>query len=199
MHFSRKIGINLICFLSTVLVSCTTLTPPQPAVQLPWKERETKVGDIENWQINGKVAIQTNKNSGSASVDWSQHQDHYVISLMGPLGANALKLIGNPGSVTMQTANGKSQTASTGEQLLAQQGYHLPVSSIRYWVRGLPVPNIPATKQFDASKRLSLMVQQGTRIQYLSYTNVGKIDLPDKIFITSPSLQVKLIIYKWKL
>ena len=46
----------------------------------------------------------------------------------------------------LQTSDGKRYNAASPEQLLAEQwGFHLPVSNMKYWVRGLPVPGIPAT------------------------------------------------------
>lgn len=186
------------------LTSCAHLTkqPAGPsAVTTPqtWKEREVALNRIQNWQINGKIGVQTAQDSGSATVTWQQSQSQYTIALYGPLGTHGMKLWGQPGSVTLETSEGKRISDNSPEQLLAKQwGFNLPVSNLRYWVRGLPVPNVPYDSQFDTRNRLSQLTQQGWNVQYLSYTNAGPADLPDRISIISPSLKTKIIIYTWK-
>lgn len=176
-----------------VSTTATTATPPA--------SRETRVASlnqIKSWNLNGKIAVQSRNDSGSATVDWMQRSRQYFISLQGPLGSHAMKLSGGPGQVTLQTSDGKSYRSSSAEQLLAKQwGFHLPVSSMNYWIRGLAVPGIPANTRYDRTGRLGTLIQQGYRIDYLSYTNTGRGELPDRLAIYSPSLRVKLIVYHW--
>jgi len=181
------------------LTGCTTMPlPSTPPTQMPWKNREEALNRIQSWQLNGKIGVQTAQDGGSATIDWTQNQQQYTISLSGPLGTNAVRLTGRPGYVTLISANGKQASASTPEQLLAQQlGWNVPVSSLHYWIRGLPVPGVPANTQFDAYHRISDMTQQGSHIQFLSYINTNGIELPQKIFITAPNLRTKIIIYNW--
>ena len=185
----------------TVLTGCTTITPPSaPAPTLSWNQRKTQLNRLQNWQINGKIAVTTAQDSGSASLDWSQRAQHYTISLYGPFGSNGITLKGNPGRVTMQTSNGQKATAATAEQLLAQQwGWKLPVSHLKYWVRGLPVPNLPENSRFDSAHRLLTLNQQGFTIQYSDYMTAGNLELPRRLTITSSLLKSKLVIYKWNI
>jgi outer membrane lipoprotein LolB len=196
---NRIILIGFVYFFLTALITgCSTVAPPAPAEQIPWKKREIALNEIQNWTINGKIALIAANNSGSATVDWTQHNKSYTISLMGPLGANGIKLTGEPGHVVMHTADGKTFTASNPEQLLAEKwGWHLPVSNINYWVRGMTVPGIPAKTHFDNYGRLTDLSQQGFEVQYLSYTKSGGRDLPSRISINSPGLKVKMIVYSW--
>ncbi len=194
---NRIIWISLLTFLVT---SCTTMSPQQPPMNISWQNRMTTLQQLQSWQIYGKIAVQTTEESGSATVDWQQNQQVYLITLSGPLGATGLKLQGQPGSVTLETANGKIFHAASPEQLLAEQwGFNLPVSYLKFWVRGLPVPSLPHQSQFDAYHRLTDLTQQGWHIQYLSYTNLGQIDLPERISVTSSLLKAKMIIYNWKI
>ncbi len=200
----RLLGLLL---LTLFITSCAHLTPPATTTLTPtkqttssWESRKQILSRIEHWQVNGKIGVQTARDAGSATVDWVQRNNQYSISLLGPLGANALQLNGGPDGVTLTNAKGKQIHAAEPEQLLAQQwGFHVPVSHLKYWVRGLPVANLPAQTHFDTVNRLTDLAQQGWRVQFLSYMNVDGIDLPSKIAITSPSLRVKMIIYHWKL
>ena len=138
------------------------------------------------------------EDSGSATVGWMQHDVQYTVSMLGPLSTSALKLSDQPGLVTLEISDGKRFTASNPEELLAKQwGFNLPVSYLRYWIRGLPVPGIPSSDHYDASHRLTDLSQQGWQVQFLSYTRSNNLDLPSKLSISSPTLKVKIIVYSW--
>jgi outer membrane lipoprotein LolB len=192
-----------ILFLALTLSSCARMSrtetiPAEPSATKA--DRQASLANIHSWHVNGKIALQASHDSGSANVDWTQNQQQYAISMSGPLGASGMKLTGHPGLVTLQTSDGKTYSAASAEQLLAERwNFHLPVSNMQYWIRGLAVPGMPANTRFDQYGRLESLVQQGWRVDYLAYSNVGKLDLPEKISITSPSLRVKMIIYKWNL
>lgn len=189
----------VLILLFAALTGCATVAPSGPAQQIPWKNREIRLTQLTSWQLNGKIAAQTTTDAGSATIHWIQNQNTFNLALIGPLGASSLKIIGNPGDVTLHTSTGKSYTASTPEQLLAQQwGFDVPVSYLHYWIRGLPVPGVSAQTQFDAYGRLSNLVQQNWRVQFLTYTQTNGIELPSRITITSSTLKVKMIIYKWQ-
>lgn len=183
------------------LTSCTTITtPPEaPTTKLTWQDRQAQLNRLDSWQLKGKIGVHTAQDSGSATVDWLQNRGRYTVSLEGPLGAGGMKLSGQPGNVTLEMSNGKRVTASNPEELLAREwGFNLPVSYLKYWVRGLPAPGAVNT-QFDDYHRLTQLSQSGWRVQFLSYTTINKLDLPTKIEISSSALSSKIIIYDWKL
>jgi len=195
---------NFIWILGILLIlsGCSTtktVTPStRPAAKVTWAERQSALSQLQSWHLNGKIAVQTSNDSGSASLDWFTSMNRYSISLAGPLGANAMKLTGSAGQVTLQMSDGKRYHASSPEQLLKTQwGFHLPVSSMNYWIRGLPVPGISARSSLDNQGRLATLIQQGYRIDFLSYANFGKWNLPERLSIVSPSLRVKMIVYQW--
>jgi len=194
---------------SVTLTSCATVKPTAaPSTQAQtaqvkpesWEQRTKQLAAIKSWQINGKIAVRTPKDSGSATIDWQQRHQRFLISLTGPLGSHNLKLTGEPGLVTAQSADGKHASANSAEQLLAEQwGFKVPVSRLNYWVRGLPAPGVASRTHFDASgNKLDQLVQQGWLVQFLSYKSVNGIELPNKIFISSAALKVRMMIYQWQ-
>lgn len=199
------IRILWILLLISSLTACSTLSKPSatanpPLTQQTWKERQIALTNIQAWQLSGKVGVIAAHNSGSASLDWTQQQKNYVMSLSGPLGAGSLTLKGKPGLVTLDTGDGKHASASTPEKLIAQQmGWNLPVSYIYYWIRGLPAPGSAAETQFDAYHRLNSLRQLGFLVEFQSYENIGHLSLPNRLVITSPGLKVKIAIHHWQL
>jgi outer membrane lipoprotein LolB len=202
----------IVLFLSIGLTSCATVSPKQSATPVAekdaptWGNRVQALSNIQDWDLNALIAIRANASranaspqAGSANMKWKQSKHDYDILLFGPLGADAIKLVGKPGSVSLETADGKKFNATTPEALLLQQsGWNLPVSHLFYWIRGLPVPKIPAQKSFDGDHRLSELSQQGWTIQYLRYKSIRSIDVPDKIILANAEVNVKIIIKNWQ-
>lgn len=195
--------ILLIIVLPLWISGCSTV---KEASQLPqnkttsWDNRVGTLSSIQNWDLEGLIAVrnQAKNDSGSANLKWQQNRQNYSMLFYGPMGAGSQKLAGGPGKVTLEMADGKKVTAASPEALLASQtGWRLPVSSMYYWVRGLPVPSLPAEKKFDNFNHLIQLSQQGWTIQYQRYTSVNKIDVPTKILLANPQMNVKLIISQW--
>lgn len=199
MQFIKQI-IPFICLLA--LAACASVqAPPQNEAQ-PVGTRVQTLSNMQNWDLDALIAIRNNakKNNLSANMKWQQQSQHYSILLFGPLGSGSLKLTGKPGFAKLESSDGKTYTASSPEQILAQQtNWDIPVSNLYYWIRGLPVPGIPAKTHFDAYNHLVDLQQQGWQIQYLRFTSVNNIDIPNKIFLYNSELNVKIIINAWKL
>ena len=196
----RSIYFLLIFLLTITLAACTTVSPPAPPQTTGWENRVNQLARIQNFAVSGKLAARTAQDAGSATVDWKQQGQQFIIALSGPLGAHAMQLTGTPGKVVLKTSDGKQFSATSPENLLAERfGFRLPVSNINYWIRGLPVPGQASQTEFDNFHRLSRLSQQGWNISYLNYTNVNGIELPQKMAIDSKALQVKIVIYNWTL
>jgi len=188
-----------VLMLMVLISGCSTVTPTTPTNQQPaWSLRQTALNNMRTFHIKGKIGIQTPDDSGSATVNWQQNQDQFMLSLSGAIGGDQLIIRGTPGHVTLQTPEGKIFTATSAEALLKQQWHwDLPISNLKYWIRGIPVPNHPYQSQFDTAHRLTSLQQDGSTVEYLAYQNSGALDLPTKITITSPPVKTKIIIYEW--
>lgn len=187
-----------------LLASCASLheSPPPDNKAMSWDNRVQALSHIQSWDISGLIAIRNNSkpHAESANLQWQQSKQNYQILLFGPLGASPVKLSGKPGAVVLEDSKGKRFYADSAESMLAQQtGWHLPVSNLYYWIRGLPVPNQSAQKQFDSYQHLTQLTQGGFRIQYLNYTSVNHMDLPTKIFLYNSTLQLRIVINRWQI
>ncbi len=194
-----------VLMLAFLLGGCSTVqeaSAPAQNKQTTWDNRSNSVANIHSWNLEGQISVRNRakNDSNSANLKWQQNSQHYTMLFYGPMGAGSQKLSGGPGRVVLQMANGKTVTAASPEALLASQtGWRLPVSSLYYWVRGLPVPNVAAEKKFDTYNHLTQLHQQGWTIQYLRYTAVNQIDMPTKIFLDNPQMNVKMIISQWNI
>lgn len=189
----------LLASFSFPLMSCTTLyqTQHQP-LQMSWAERSFQLGRLNNFNIQGAIAIRSSRNSGSASFRWQQINQDYTLSLFGPFGANTIQIQGHPGKIVLWNAQGQQYQANQPEQLLLDQtGWNLPITSLYYWIRGLPAPGQPYKSEFDVYHRLSKLTQQKWQIYFRQYDQFHQIELPTKLELIHPQLRVKLVIYWW--
>jgi len=198
----------LVTILALFLQSCATIsrtpqttTPSSEAATVPttsWAERKIALSHLQQWDLRGKLGITTAQDSGSATLNWQQNHDAFHISLMGPLGASGVTIDGNTHAVRLTNAKGKTFTAANPEQLLAEQtGWRLPISYLKYWAKGLPVPNLPEQGQWDNEHRLQELSQGGWRISYQAYARARGLDLPSRMVIQQPGFRAKLVIYSW--
>jgi len=190
------------CILSISLL--TACAPPKPAPEAPMNEtipvvkREAQTATVSSWVISGAMAAKNANKAWTASLNWRQEgMGKYQIRLFGPLGGGTVLIEKNGGVVTYKDGP-KTASSSNADELLQQQtGVRLPVNNLYYWVRGLPAPGAVQSAQHDQYNHLTSLNQSGYQINYASYTSVGKIDLPSKIFLQGHGVTIKLIIKHW--
>ncbi len=189
--------------LGISLAGCaTTFNANTTTVKMPFTTRTAKLAQQKCWSAKGRVGIHTTAQTAMASFHWQQQDANYRVELTGPLGTNYTVLLGDSQQVKLQASTGKTYTAQTPERLLQQQvGWSLPVTGLRYWIRGLPVPGVPAQTQFDSSHRLSTLEQQNWRIIYGSYmsttSNRLTIDLPHQITLDNATTHLRIAVQQW--
>lgn len=199
------LALGFTCALS----ACTTLPVPSPAepgtAEALWQQRQLSLTAIQHWVVSGRLAILTPQTGWHIRVRWQQHADDYLIQLDAPLGQGAAELRGNVAGVTLRTADGEFSAASAEALLEQRLGWQLPVSGLRYWVRGLPDAEAVTEHQtLDAAGRLTRLQQSGWDIEFRHYT-AAPLALPDKIFLVSRSvnpeaaLDIRLVIEQWDL
>ncbi len=201
--FMRILKLSIFVFLVFSLASCTTLReqPSSLNQSISWQERTMTLTKLQSWDISAIMAIRTHAGNegGTANLKWQQRKKEYSLLLYGPLGADAIKISGQPGHVSLETADGKKFNASTPELLLAQQtGWQLPVSDLYYWVRGLPAKGSPANMQFDSYHHLIRLNQAGWTVDFLRYSAVNQIDVPTKMILENWRINVKIIVNQWQ-
>ncbi|HRE30494.1 MAG TPA: lipoprotein insertase outer membrane protein LolB [Candidatus Berkiella sp.] len=198
---------NVLALLLLLLAGCASnpeknsqAVPPSPALEKQWKSNEKQLDAINQWQAEGRLAVTQGNKGGNASFVWQQQGDFYQIKIFGPFGAKSAYIIGSPHHVELKEANGKVSTARTPEALLNKvAGWHVPLSGLRYWMRGTPVSQVKVnSKQFNDKGLLASLEQQGWHVEYQEYHRSAFAPLPSKILLTNGQVKVKMIINDWK-
>ena len=168
-------GSAIAASLAVVLSACT-ITPVVES--LP---------ESESWLMKGKLGVVAEGQSGSFTIEWSQQEDQFAISLFGALGMTAARIIGDSEGVSLQAPGEPLVTARSADALLLDNlGLDIPVTPLRFWVRGVPAPG-PHRTGPDSIHQL------GWTIEYLQHQE----GLPVRMRLTRPEVRLVLVVRQW--
>ena len=188
--------------LAGVLAGCGT-APQKPAeapvaAAEPAEERRARES-LKEWVAVGRVAVLHDEESWHANLHWEQRGERYHIRLIAPLGQGSVALRGLPGSVMMEHEEGAVMAASPEVLLERHIGWRIPVTGLHYWVRGLADPTAENALEHGDDGRPVRLDQNGWRIDFRRWGEVGGIALPEKVFMEADGLKVRLVIDQWDL
>jgi outer membrane lipoprotein LolB len=169
------------------------------AAKPPFKSARS-AAEYSDWQLNGRIALMHGQQGWHASLLWLERADGYQLKVFGPLGQGGFQLAGDDQGVVLVDASGNTSFARDANDLLLQAtGWQLPVIGLRYWVRGLPVPDIKARQVYDESQQLRRLEQSGWTINYQRYQLVDGVAVPSKMQLERDDIRVRLVITEWQL
>jgi outer membrane lipoprotein LolB len=215
-----KISHLLLGALLLGLAGCVSQpTPPEP-LQQPQINTLTKhqqqLQDLKRWQLKGRLAINYNGESWSASIHWQKSPEHYDIQLYLPLGQGSLQLRGDSDGATLDTSEGGHFVAESGESLFYQQfGLTFPIDALQQWVTGQPSikMDVPGhangwLQRVDSAGQMIALEQDNWSLRLLGYQQVtneqttahpAELSLPQKIFMNQNGNSLRLVIQQWQL
>lgn len=181
------------------LAGCATLPPPSAPVNTEAQARHQQTLEkISAFSLAGRMAVQTEKRGFSGSLRWKHTEEGNHFSLYSPLGAQVADIKSSPEGVTLVTNDRKTYQADTAETLLQNtMGWSLPLTGLSDWILGRPTKSPHEIVALDDKGRLTRLKQDGWDIEYTAYTTVEGTDLPGKVILRSPQLDLKLLVEQW--
>lgn len=181
--------------------------PPDAHLQLLWQTHESTLLPIQHWELRGRLAVRTDARGGQASLTWKRDAAQHNIRLSGPLGRGMVQVTQDEKGAQLQDAEQRVFHAASAEELLYRYtGWRLPLTNLDYWVRGVPVPSMPANRELDDAGRLKTLRQQGWEVLYQEYVRFDGHELPNRLTLTFtpdqatpelPAMEVRLVIDRW--
>jgi outer membrane lipoprotein LolB len=156
---------------------------------------------IKDWELRGKMNLRAPGHSETLRISWRNTAGDYAIRLSGALGMGATWVRGNAQGVRLERSGEETLFAASPEALVYRHlGWQVPISELRYWVRGLPAPTPrPRHVQFSSEGMLSYLEQSGWSLQYRDYRAAGPWRLPGKIVATRDDFRLTLVVSEWSL
>jgi outer membrane lipoprotein LolB len=197
---------RVVAILGLVAVLCGCVTAPDKPddPQIAWERRQSILKQQPTWDLTGKLAVHAAQEGWFAGLDWQQRGEQFQIDLKDSFGRIVARIEGDNNGVVLTQHDGSTVSAATPEQLTRElYGFPLPLSGLRYWVRGIPAPNGDSeqsrtSKSLDSYGRLSELQQAGWAVDYQEYQEAEPVALPEKISVSGHDLRVKLVIDGWK-
>ncbi len=196
MSCSKKTTIIVLFITILFLEGCACFQKPPFFKPITLKERQTKLQQINGWEMEGALSITYNRKRDVARFKWVQDGDKYNIHISGPFNIGGARIVGNEDGVEFCRTRKKCIKANTPEQLtLSQFGWQLPISNIRYWILALPVPCTKVdARLIDQYGHLTDLHQSGWQIKYSEFKPDIKnnIDLPKIVELTNSEILIKI-------
>ena len=185
--------------LLAVLAGCRTLPPAPPAGE-SWELRRPQLQSLEHFALRGRVAVAAGGEGFNANLRWTQEGNRSQVTLEGPLGVGGAQLTASGDDLTVITSRGERiESAAAHAELAARLGFDPPLSSLRYWVLGVPNPGQPASESLDpAQQRLAALTQGGWHVEYQSYTSASGETLPARMTLQRDAVRVRLLVDDWQ-
>ena len=199
---------SLILLVVLFLSACATTPPPikllseppSPAQEKSWQQHFQHVSQTSNWTLEGRIVVTTEDDGWNGDLNWSQRINNYGIQFSAPFGQGAFQLDGSATAVEIRFSDGNSFQAADAETLLVEQlGWHLPLSGFRYWVTGIPTPELTSILKYRPDGRLAALQQGQWLVTYPEYVDIGEVMMPRKVFLENHELSVRLVIDRWEL
>lgn len=188
--------------LITALAGCasTPVAKPAPdAAALTLRQQHLQsLGQIQQFSLQGRIGVQTNGKGFSGSMQWLHNKTDDSIALFSPLGSQVASIKKTPDQFTLEDASGKSYTAADAETLTQEiLGWRLPLKGLADWSVGRPTQSPVQNSLWNEQGALTHLEQDGWKIEYSNYQQQGSYLLPNKIYLKSEQLNLKLLVEKW--
>ena len=195
---------RILLFLLVVgMTGCADLalvTPDGQSADAAWDARLEDLYRLQQWSIHGHLAVQAGGEGWSATLNWDQDNQNYILRFIAPLGQGTYQLSGDEGKVMLLTADNKVYRATDAERLLLDNlGWNVPLHGLKYWIRGVPEPGVTTDNLLlDDKGRMTDLQQSGWRISISRYGEFNGKELPSKLFMQNDRFQLRLVVLGWK-
>lgn len=185
-----------------LLAGCTTLKlPPLPAPTqyqvIPWQTRQSQLDQLQQWNIDGALSVQYGNQSNIANYTWQQNGDRFQIGINSSLNVYSVVIVGQPGNVVLYETQKRTITAESPEVIMRQRlGWSLPVSLLRFWIKGEPAPG-KYQVQLDKFGHVILLMQNNYLVSFDNYANVNSLDLPRTLTVQGHGVKIKIVVKHW--
>lgn len=195
MRCARELVV--LCIVA-LLSACATVREPAAPGGQTWDVRRPQLQAREHFDLKGRVAVAAGNEGFNARLLWRQTGTRSNVALDSPLGAGGVQITADGSSLSVETSRGEHlDDQAARSELATRLGFDPPITSLRYWVLGVPDPASQAKETLDNQQRLASLQQDGWQVDYGAYTSVGGEWLPSRVTLQRAGVRVRLIVDGW--
>lgn len=203
MHLTRPASLIRLTFLVSLIAlvqGCVSMpSPTKPtenaASRNSHQQHLKRIATIQTFSLKGRIGVQTEGKGFSGGLQWQHALAQDDIALYSPLGGQVANIKKTPVSVTLEDAQGNSVSAADAETLTQKAlGWKLPLTGLADWSLGRPSNSPIDSIVWDDAGQITRLVQDGWDIEYADYVAFEGNQLPNKVYLRSPKVNIKLIV-----
>ncbi|NLA88341.1 MAG: outer membrane lipoprotein LolB [Alcaligenaceae bacterium] len=171
MRQSLRSLLVAICLTSVAALSACSVVPTVKEGQM---SEETRIGRFAVLAFDKRENV--NKDAVQGGFVWRDFGHYLELDLTNPLGNTLARVEVSDFQSVLIDSSGQRLVATDPDALIARalDGRPLPVSGMRYWVKGELMPTAPADAvERDAQGRLESALQNGWQITLSDYDAKG--------------------------
>jgi outer membrane lipoprotein LolB len=189
------------CCALLALAACQSL-PPTPGI--PWPERRAALQALGQYGFSGQFAAATGTEGFSASIQWQQQGAVSEVALRAPFGVGGARLNYDGSELRVTDSHGTQFDGAAARQEMQRLfGFEPPLSSLRYWLLGVPDPATTASETLDDRQRLASLQQNDWQVDYAEYLKTSEQAsgqwLPRRLTMHRGPVKLKLQVSRWLL
>jgi outer membrane lipoprotein LolB len=193
--FNRQAKWLAVLICCATFVSCSNRPPVK--VDLNSQQHQSKLANLNHWQIRGKLGFKSPEKKQSASLFWEQNLNDYQLSLNSILGTSILSMQGNNTWATLK-ADDETYSGNSASELIWQiTGWTLPVEQLPVWIKGKSLPRdkvVLADQGWITQLQPGCPSCEGWLLNYSDYSAINELWLPHKIVLIQQENQIQITI-----
>lgn len=194
----RRALIPAFVILAIGLSGCAT----RRGIELPelggWESRKAVLEQLEEWEFAGRIGVSAGDEGFNGKLWWRQDGVVFRARISGPLGVGTIFINGDRREMTLTDRDGVVTELDDAEaELRARYGWTIPVTSLRYWVLGIPDPASSSDVGFNADGRVGELQQQNWQVTIGQYAEGGGQQMPRRLTAVNDDIRVRLVIDDW--
>lgn len=178
---------------------------------MPWSsDEETEVltflpaDQMNQWDLTAKFSVTSPDGTDSGTVRWVNQTDNERLDVLSPTGTIVARIEVSESSARLVTDDGE-RVAPNAEALMRDaMDVSLPVTALRYWVRGLDAPDLPIDSVVkDNEGRIIELAQDRWQLAYSGTVSItsgsNRFEVPRRLTATKGDLEIRWASTEWQI
>jgi outer membrane lipoprotein LolB len=164
----------------------------------PLSDAKQSLYALKTWRMEGRIGVQTAEDAWQANLFWDHEPTQDRLRLSGPLSQGMISIVLQKDLIYVNEGDGVTQLSRDPDALLRERlGFAVPLSSLRYWILGVPDSERVYTPVYGSDGALSGFQQAGWAVRMDRFMNVENHVVPQKMQVQGSGVKLKIIADTW--